>query len=88
MDDVSMESDTLEISGETARLARELAELTGEDVVTAVRNALGAHVKREREIRAKFERIMALADQICEGIKGPVSSADHNELYGEDGLPA
>ncbi|MBV8455171.1 MAG: type II toxin-antitoxin system VapB family antitoxin [Acetobacteraceae bacterium] len=88
MDDVSTEPDTLEISGETARLARELAELTGEDVVTAVRNALGARVKREREIRAKFERIMALADQICEGIKGPVSSANHNELYGKDGLPA
>jgi hypothetical protein len=88
MDDVGTESDTLQIGGETARLARELAELTGEDVGTAVRNALAARVKREREIRAKFERIMELADQICEGIEGPVSSADHNELYGEDGLPA
>ncbi len=88
MDDVSTESDTLQINGETARLARELAELTGEEVVTAVRNALAARVKREREIRERFERVMAIADQICEGIEGPVSSADHNELYGEDGLPA
>ncbi|MGC8475346.1 MAG: type II toxin-antitoxin system VapB family antitoxin [Acetobacteraceae bacterium] len=65
------------------RLACELAALTGESLTAAVTAALRERVERER--RARIE---ALAAAIRAGIRGPVSSADHNGLYGPDGLPA
>ena len=92
MDDVRTGSaageDVLQIGGDAARLARELAELTGESLTNAVTAALSEYVERERDIRERYKRLREIADEICAGIKGPVSSADHNELYGDDGLPA
>lgn len=63
---------------EAYRRAWELAAPTGERPTAALRERL------ERERRA---RIGALAAEIGAGIHGPVSSADHNALYGPDGLP-
>ena len=60
---------------EACRPANELALPTGESLTAAVTTALR-------------ERVMALAAELCAGLDRPVSSADHNDLYGPDGLPA
>ena len=82
----------LNIKSEDAyALASELSALTGESLTTVVTQALRERLDRERrarEVDARVERIMTIAGDIRAHIKGPVSSADHNDLYGEDGLPA
>jgi len=84
----------LNIKSEDAyRLASELAALTGESLTAAVTAALRERLERERRERdiaraARLARIAALAAEIRASIPGPVSSADHNDLYGPDGLPA
>lgn len=75
-------------SDEACRLAEDLAHLTGEDVTTAVVAALRQRLERERDIQERLRRVRALAAEIRAAIDGPVSSADHNDLYGPDGLPA
>ena len=75
------------------RLAAELAALTGESLTATVTVALRERLERERRERAREQaarraRIAALAAGIRASIPGPVSSADHDELYGPDGLPA
>jgi antitoxin VapB len=78
----------LQIEGEAARLAQELAELTGQSIAAAVTVALKDYLERERDIRERYRQLQRIAADIRAGMKEPVSSADHNELYGEDGLPA
>ena len=84
----------LNIKSEDAyRLASELAALTGESLTAAVTAAVRERLERERRARdedraARRARIEALAAELRAGIHGPASSADHNELYGPDGLPA
>jgi antitoxin VapB len=84
----------LNIKSEDAyRLASELAALTGESLTAAVTAALHERLERERRERdieraGRLARIAALAAEIRASIPGPVSSADHNDLYGPDGLPA
>ena len=84
----------LNIKDEDAyRLASELAALTGESLTAAVTAALRERLERERRERdieraARLARIAALAAEIRASIPGPVSSTDHNDLYGPDGLPA
>ena len=78
---------------EASRLANELAALTGESLTAAVTTALRERLERERRQRpaalaARRERVQALAAVLRAGLDGPVSSADHNDLYGPDGLPA
>jgi antitoxin VapB len=76
---------------ETHKLARELAELTGESMSDAVTVAV-----RERRDRALAERSGGLAalmleiGQDCAGrLPEPVLSIDHGEmLYDEHGLPS
>jgi antitoxin VapB len=80
-------------SDDAYRLASELAALTGESLTAAVTAALRERLERERrerdqELAARRARIAALAAEIRASIPGPVSSADHNDLYGPDGLPA
>ncbi|HUY47652.1 MAG TPA: type II toxin-antitoxin system VapB family antitoxin [Streptosporangiaceae bacterium] len=80
-------------SDDAYRLASELASLTGESLTAAVTAALRERLERERRERgeeqaARRARIAALAAEIRASIPGPVSSADHNDLYGPDGLPA
>ncbi len=82
---------SLNIKNEEAhRLARELAELTGESMAAAVSIAL-----RERLDRIHRENADPLSDRLLEigrdcasRLKEPFLSVDHGELlYGEDGLP-
>lgn len=81
----------LNIKGEEAyTLAAELAELTGESLTAAVTQALRERLereRRERDVEARLERIMALGREIRERLGPDVHSWDHNDLYDEDGLP-
>jgi antitoxin VapB len=77
-------------SEEASKLAREVAELTGETLTTAVTVALEERVKRlrrERDAGLK-ERLMAIAKDAGARWREPYKSIDHGELlYDERGLP-
>lgn len=75
---------------ETDRLAREVAAMTGETLTMAVRTALQERKERlsapkKREIDwAALRRIQAEA-----ALGDPsITSESHNDLYGDDGMPA
>ncbi len=75
---------------EAHKLARQLAEETGESMTRAVTEALRDRLKRVRNGRAKkkmsVEEILAIGRRIRKHIKGPI--VDHGEfLYDERGLP-
>jgi len=87
---------------EATRLARELAELTGESRTEAVRKALHQRLKREKAEREsvaartakkkhrEFEKVWAKIQKIQEEVRrlGLAENmlADH-DLYDESGLP-
>jgi antitoxin VapB len=73
-------------SEETIRVATELANLKGESLEVAVLVSLQERLQREREIKDKVDRVMALAREVRAHMREPVSS-DHNWLYDENGLP-
>lgn len=77
-------------SEETHRLARELAELTGETLTGAVTQALRERMERVRgEQRPDLaERILAIGRDCAMRFKEPYLSVDHGDLlYDEKGLP-
>lgn len=80
----------LNIKSEDAyRLASRLAELTGESLTSVVTKALQAELEREerqRDIKAKVERMLAMGREIRSHMREPVSS-DTSWMYDEDGLP-
>lgn len=78
----------LTIEDQTALLAEELAALTGLSVADAVAKAITDQLAREREAKARFNRIMAVAAEIRSHMQHPLPSSDHSWIYGEDGLPA
>jgi antitoxin VapB len=77
------------------RLATELAALTGESLTAAVTEALRERLLRARnqanqqeaERQARINEILALANELRAHVKPGTTSADHADLYGEDGLP-
>ena len=78
--------------GETDRLARELAGLTGETMTQAIRTALEERLARERRARAardreRFERIVALIDDYAALPVLDDRAADEILGYDEHGLP-
>lgn len=77
-------------SDEAYRYASELCRLTGRDVASVVTEALKAaleHERREREMDAEVERMLAWGREIRAHMRQPVSS-DLNDLYDEiTGLP-
>jgi antitoxin VapB len=81
----------LNIKSEDAyRLASELAELTGESLTAAVTTALRERLERERQQRHADQlaaELLAIGRRCAADLKPPYSSADHADLYGEDGLP-
>ena len=46
-----------------------------------------AKAAREREVRERSDRILAIAADIRSHFKLPLPSSDHSFLYDEDGLP-
>jgi antitoxin VapB len=71
-------------------VAAQLIELTGESLTTAVIRALEMRLAAERGKRAHFDRaeqMTAFAKRFASGMPRTASSADHADIYDEDGLP-
>lgn len=72
---------------ETHRLARQLAEATGESMATAVTEAVRERLDRVKR-KGMAERIMKIARECAPRWKEPYKSIDHGDLlYDEEGLP-
>ena len=82
---------SLNIKNEDAhRLARELAEFTGESMTLAVSEALRERLERvKKDSRAGLaERLLKIGKECAAHIQEPYKSIDHGELlYDEKGLP-
>ena len=77
-------------SEETHRLARELAELTGENLTAAVTVAVRERLDRVRRQRgvSLVDRMLAIGRDCAAHLKEPYRSIDHGRLlYDERGLP-
>lgn len=76
---------------ETDRLAREVAQLTGESLTEAVRNALAERLERERRKRGKAkglaERLDKLAKECAALPDYDTRSAEEIIGYDEYGVP-
>lgn len=74
---------------ETHRLARELAELTGESMTTAV--TVAVRERRDRVLARRGGRaqvMLELGRDTARRLPASVRDVDHGELlYGEDGQP-
>lgn len=75
---------------ETHRLARELAELTGENLTVAVTVAVRERLDRVRRQRGVdlVDHLLAIGRDCARHLKEPYRSIDHGTLlYDERGLP-
>lgn len=77
---------------ETVRLARELADVTGQPVTQAIRQALESELRRrEEEVEATVSRLREIAREfrqdIPEAWRGKTSKEWMDDLYDADGLP-
>lgn len=78
---------------ETYRLVKELAELTGESMTTAVTQAVAEKLERIRaergeDVEARVQRMLELASAIREAAPPGWFDQDFDELlYDEKGLP-
>ena len=76
---------------ETHRLARELAQLTGETMTGAITVAIRDRLERERRergVEARIRKLRAIRKR-CRGLlKDGPSAVEHGDfLYDENGLP-
>jgi len=77
-------------SAETHRLARELAEMTGESLTAAVTMAVRERLARLRSQRGVglADRLLAIGKDCAAHLRAPYRSVEHGELlYDERGLP-
>ena len=73
---------------ETYRLARELAELTGETMTEAVTVALRERLERQRIIAEKIRNMRAISKRCAALLRDGPSAVEHGDfLYDERGLP-
>ncbi len=71
-------------------LASELSALTGQSLTSVVISALEARLDAEKRKRGKSgtaAQILAFADRFADGIPQGCNSADHAQVYGDDGMP-
>jgi antitoxin VapB len=72
---------------EAHRLAREVAEATGESVTRAVTVSLRERLER-LQARSMSERLLEIGRDCAKRLPPSVRAVDHGTLlYGEDGLP-
>ena len=73
---------------EACRLARELSQMTGESMTTAITEALRERIERKRpRKRASAERIMELGRQIAAHLDIEEGEDPFAFLYDENGMP-
>jgi antitoxin VapB len=76
---------------EADRLAREIADLTGESLSDAVRTALArrlTELKAAADREAKIARMKAIGADCARHMREPARATDHGDLlYDEQGLP-
>jgi antitoxin VapB len=75
---------------ETQKLAKELAELTGETMTAAITKALRDRLDRLRSDQGNSlaELLMKIGKDCAAHLREPFRSVDHGELlYNEKGLP-
>jgi antitoxin VapB len=75
---------------ETHRLARELAQLTGESLTAAISQALRERLDRLKKHRSGklSEKLLDIGEACAPRLKGRHRTKDHGEiLYDEKGLP-
>ena len=76
-------------SEDAYRLASRLSELTGESLTSVVTKALRAELERQarqRDVKARVDRVMEIAKEIRAHMREPISS-DTSWMYDENGLP-
>ena len=82
-------------SDDAYAIASRLAELTGESLTMAVTVALRERLdqveQRQRDAEAKRQaliaEVLALGQEMRRHMAPGTTSADHGDIYGEDGLP-
>jgi antitoxin VapB len=77
-------------NAEAERLAKELAELTGESLTGAIAVALRERLERVRQERGESlsDKLLAIGRDCAARLKEPYKTVDHGELlYDERGLP-
>ena len=77
-------------SDEAHRLARQLAQLTGESMTFAVTRALAERLERVNRERGGglANRLLAIGQDCAAHLKEPYRSIDHGDLlYDDQGLP-
>jgi len=77
-------------SEETHRLARKLADLTGESMTAAVTQAIRERLERVRHAKrgSLADRLLVIGKRTAGHLKDPFRSADHADLlYDDRGLP-
>ncbi|GEM_PF-687149 len=77
---------------ETIRLARELADATGQPVTQAIRHALERELqRREEEIQETIRQVKEISREFIASIppemRGKTSKEWMDAIYDEDGLP-
>jgi antitoxin VapB len=75
---------------ETYRMARELADLTGESVTDAVTRAVEERLEKVREQQSESlaDRLLAIGKEVAAHLDEPSRTCDHGELlYDGRGLP-
>ena len=76
---------------ETCRLARELADLTGETMTGAITVALEERLERERHersVEARLQEMRAISSRCAKLLREAGPPVDHGEyLYDDRGLP-
>jgi antitoxin VapB len=77
-------------NAETEQLARELAELTGESMTSAITAAVRDRLEKIRAAEGDdlAERLIRIGKDCAKHLKEPFRTIDHGELlYDETGLP-
>ena len=70
------------------RLAKEVADVTGTSMTSAIETALREKLARLREEQERDVRIARFKARLeALGPPPPGLTSDHTDLYGEDGLP-
>ena len=76
---------------ETCRLARELAQLTGESMTGAITVALRERLEREertRSVEARLKAMRSISKRCAARLRPGPSAVEHGDLlYDERGLP-